>query len=465
MQGPPSTASFPGAASSARGGIAANPFLYSAEQRMAWARHRFFEAGERPPADWVDEAVLQSWRHCLGRGRRPDDLPVFEAISAVRTRTLLDRHHALLAAADPEIEQLARQVAGTGCMTLLTDRRGVAMRAIHPHAPSALLQQSGRVGVDLGESAFGGTAPGIAAEASVACTVSGAEHFFTALQQVHCVAAPIHNLRGEVAGVLDLTIDGQPFGFDAAGLVRLSALAIERRLITGQLAARGHWQLHFHTRSEWLETALTGSVAFDEDGRIVWCNAAARALCPALEAAPGTSGAVTRVDLLLSIGRGALQSASPTGSDPARSPGFARLPSGLGVWWRIQAPARLGLQRGASVPGSAFAEDDPPSGAAASQPALQGLSDAGALPGTRLGQADGAPATGNAASPPPSAPAGSTTLDAANRGWIVSVLERHRGNVSLAARELGVSRGLLYRRIRQWGLERPGSAAPGARSG
>lgn len=453
-RGPAAAAAADPAASSLRAGRG-HAFLGSPEQRIAWARERFFEAGERPPQGWMDEAILQSWRRCLKNGRRPQDAPVFEPVSASRTRSALDRHHALLAAADPEIDQLARLLAGTGCMTLLTDRRGIAMRAIRPQTASPLLQASGRVGVDLGEPGLGGTAPGIVAEAAVACTVSGGEHFFSALQQVHCVAAPIRNLRGEVAGVLDLTIDGQPFGFDAATLVRLSALAIERRLVTGQLTARGHWLLHFHTRPEWLDTAMAASVAFDEDGRVVWSNAAARALCPMLEEAHPRHAETGWIDGLAGLRAAELQSAGrdPAGARGEAPPRLARLLNGLGVWWRVQPP-RSALSALSALP----ADDEAPV-----RPAAGGLAAANAAlaePGPRQDpSADAGP--GPDLHPPAAGPAPAsglpapTTLDAANRLWIESVLQRHHGNVSQAARELGVSRGLLYRRIAQWGLGAP----------
>jgi transcriptional regulator of acetoin/glycerol metabolism len=43
------------------------------------------------------------------------------------------------------------------------------------------------------------------------------------------------------------------------------------------------------------------------------------------------------------------------------------------------------------------------------------------------------------------------TLQDASRDLIESTLAECQGNVSRAARRLGVSRGLLYRRIRGWG--------------
>ena len=48
-------------------------------------------------------------------------------------------------------------------------------------------------------------------------------------------------------------------------------------------------------------------------------------------------------------------------------------------------------------------------------------------------------------------PLSSPSLNEANRRLIEQTLAQCQGNVSRAARRLGVSRGLLYRRLREWG--------------
>lgn len=60
---------------------------------------------------------------------------------------------------------------------------------------------------------------------------------------------------------------------------------------------------------------------------------------------------------------------------------------------------------------------------------------------------DALPAVGGVAASPLSSP----SLDEANRRLIEQTLAQCQGNVSRAARRLGVSRGLLYRRLREWG--------------
>ena len=65
------------------------------------------------------------------------------------------------------------------------------------------------------------------------------------------------------------------------------------------------------------------------------------------------------------------------------------------------------------------------------------------------------PATTDDAALQPAVP---QSLQDASRQTIEQALAKANGNVSRAARALGVSRGLLYRRLREWG-QAPGSAA------
>ena len=52
--------------------------------------------------------------------------------------------------------------------------------------------------------------------------------------------------------------------------------------------------------------------------------------------------------------------------------------------------------------------------------------------------------------------------DAFEREFIAEVLGRHRGNATHAAVELGLSRQMLQRKIRNWNLREPRNAPLGA---
>ena len=352
--------------------LPAGPFFTTPAQRTLLARERFFGQGQRPTG-MVGEAVIQSWTRCLGAGLAPQQRPEFEPVTRARTKAVLERGQALLAAAAPEIEQLDAMLAGTGCKTLLTDREGIVVRA----APAGLgagelLDTIGRVGVYLGEPNFGSTAPGISVSTGLESTVAGGEHFFGVLQELHCAAAPVRDRQGQVAGVLDLSIRGGPFAFDALALVRLCVAGIENRLLAAQ--SQRDTVVCLQASPTLLGTPLEGRVALAEDGRVVGLNAAAARL---LQPAPGQ---VHDSDSLLGLDAAALHALRR--SDSARP---HRLPSGLRLWLRVATPDAVG------------------------RPA---------------------------------------SLRAVSDQLIADTLRHCAGNVALAARTLGVSRGLLYRRMK-----------------
>ena len=385
-------------------------------QRLALARRRFFVDGERP-AGPVPDALWHSWQRCLQAGLRPEQRPVFQPVSRSRISYLQGRDHALLKAAEQPFEELQAAVARSRCKVLLTDRQGVLLRV----TPAALedgpvLHVACRTGVDLGETITGSTAPSFSALSGGSCTMHGAEHFHDQLAQVYCAAAPIRNRHGSVAAVLDLSIEGRPFGFDARWLVQAYAASIENNLRIAQ--TRQQVLLRLHSSPTALRSAAAGLAAVDEGGRISWINATAAGLVgvDAAEARP------LRVEALLGCGIDALLAFTHD-----RAPRALLLPNGLTVW--LQAEFR-------------------PLGEAADN-AVDGLD----APGQATVAAAAPAATWHAAEHTGNAGANASgddraTLAALSLQLIEQTLAACGGNVSQAARRLGVSRGLLYRRLK-----------------
>ena len=364
----------------------AGPFFNTPVQRTRLARERFFDQGQRPTG-MVSEAVIQSWTRCLGNGLQPQQRPEFEPVTRARSKAVLERGQPLLQAAAPELDQLDAMLASTGCKTLLTDRDGIVLRATPANAGAgALLDSIGRVGVYLGEPNFGSTAPGISLSAAQDCTVTGAEHFYGVLQLLHCVAAPVRDSLGRVVGVLDVSIDGKPFAFDALALVRLCTAAIENRLLSQHAGAQ--MVLCLQASPALLGTPLEGRAVVSDDGQVQGLNAAASRL---LQRPGEGSGADCEALLGLSI-------AQLDRLRIAAQPQPHHLPSGLRVWLRAER-----------------AEPADP------RPAALALS--------------GAPSA--------------ASLRATGDQLITATLRDCQGNVAEAARRLGVSRGLLYRRLQR----------------
>ena len=379
------------------------PFFSTPEQRLALARQRYFEEGVRP-SGLVSETVIQSWSRCLQARRRPGDAVTFPMVTASRTHSALTRSRVLLEAASDELKQLASTLSGTSCTLFLTDPQGVVVHHAYAdyNADEVLLPLARRVGCNLSEDSIGTNAPGLTAHTGEASVVLGAEHFFGSVQVMHCAAAPIRDIYGQMAGVLDLTTESRPFGFDAAAVVGLYATAIENHLLRAQSA--DHIVIQLQTSPAFLGTPMEGLAGIAPDGRIAWMNRAASRLLGLLGLSPAAASLSAEATLALTPS----QLAALTRS---HQPTSHRLPSGLQVWMLLRMQARDGV----------------------AAPVFQM-----AAPVEQK--------QGSASEPVKSTP---ETLRHGELHLIEAALAKCQGNVSQAARSLGVSRGLIYRHLKQ----------------
>lgn len=388
--------------------LPAQPFFASPGQRVDLARERFFGGGQRPTG-LISEPVIQSWARCVGAHRSPRELVAFDPVTRSRLHATLTRNRHLLGAAGDEIARLENALAGTGCRVLLTDAEGVIVHATQAPAQAVapVLKNAARLGVNLAEGAVGTNAPAVVVKTGAAVTVTGAEHYFECIQSLHCAAAPIRDGRGHLAGVLDLTVESRAFGFDAAALVGVYATAIENRLL--QAGASEHLVLQFQVCNTMLGSPLQALVGVDGQGRVAWLNSTAQQLL-----GPG-SGRESAAETLFGTTLHELLARSA-----ADAPRPLRLPNGLTVWLRAQLKAHDGVRPVVAL----------------SQPAAPAVATPAAV-----------------AAPAP----GAATLGQHTREVIERTLADHGGNISRAARVLGVSRGLLYRRMKGWTPEAPAS--------
>lgn len=250
-------------------------------------------------------------------------------------------------------------------------------------------------GEDWSEAAQGGTAVALALQLGQPQQVRGPEHFFQVQAGQQSAAAPVLDRQGQVAGGLLLVAQAEGFGFDPVAVAGQYASAIEHRLLRLQAGTEA-LVLEFQTSPELLGTPLAGLLCIDAPDRVAWLNGVARRLT-------GVVGEVLPdVPTLLGLGGAAL---AAWAQDPQARP--LGLPNGLTVWLR---PA---------------ARQTPP-----------------ALPEVP------------AAEPPtPEAPA-AERLDEASRALIDRTLSACAGNVSQAAKQLGISRGRIYRHLQTQGRAR-----------
>ena len=367
------------------------PFFSTPQQRLALARQRYFEEGTRP-SGLVSEGVIQSWTRCVQAHRDPFERIAFNPVTPSRIHSALARSQLMLQAAADDLAQLEHTLAGTRCTAILTDAQGVVVHATRSAADQGeqLLPLARRIGVNIDEDHIGTGAPGVTIRTGQPCLVLGGEHFFGHLQLLHCAAAPIRDVRGQLAAVLDVTCEGRPFGFDAAAVVGLYATTIENQLLRAQ--STEHLVVHLQTAPALLGTPMEGLAGVDSHGRIAWVNNVAARL---LGVSQGEAG--LRADEVFGLDANRLIALSRESASATH-----RLPNGLNVALTAHLQARDGLSRPLA-------------------------------PAPRLSA---------------TAPAPTGTLRDQDRDLIARTVEACDGNVSRAARQLGVSRGLVYRHLK-----------------
>ena len=406
-------------------------FFGTPEQRAALARERFFESGERP-SGLVSEAVIQSWYRCVTSGRSAREPLVLDAVSKLNIAAALRTSQQLREASAPGLSRLEAVLADTPCQIILTNRDGIvvyASRCRDTHE-ELLMKGIARVGVDLSEPALGTTAPGIVLKTGQACAVRWGEHFNEEIKDVRCTAAPIHDLDAQLAGVLNISVEGRSFGFDAATLISAYAGIIEYHLVARQ--SRGKLLLAFQVEPGLLSPPQAGLMVVDEDGHLKWLNEVARRL---------TDGATGQA--VESVLGWPMHTLCALRED---QPQHLCLPNGLRVWalahWHPDD--RTGTGRAAADTASGRTASFTGDRTAGSVSYSTCTSSAGFVATSTL-QHDPSASQSAEAEAENAANAAPSTLRASRDEKISRALAESGGNVARAARLLGVSRGLIYR--------------------
>lgn len=373
-----------------------------AEQRLAQiAQSRAAVLYERDPAlqRGTQAWIQRSWQRCLASGHRPDHGATFEAVSRHALAHARDANQALLKVAKPMLEQLGAAISSTRYFAILTDARGVVVGSygnIDRSDPRAALIT--RIGCDLSESHVATTAIGAALAELEPIWLHRGEHFFESNSVYSCAGAPLFGHQGQCIGMLDLT------GIDAMErpelkhLVAQSARSIENAMTIDRIKGTPDILVRLNWPGRTLGDDSDGLLCLNADGFVTAANQTARQMLPQLApvaqtAATDTATALHHSSDMFAMGFEALFDAARTSSHHAV----------------LDIPLWSGLR----------------------------------LNATALGAADAA------------SPAARTIVKADSHqplkeiqtALIRKAVDDARGNVLKAAKELGVSRATVYRRL------------------
>jgi len=248
--------------------------------RIAQARQLAMQEAAPLAGGLVEPWIAQSWQRCLARGLRPQEHVAFEAVSAATMRQASEANHTLMQAARPILKQLGGALTETRYFAILTNHDGVVIDTDGPIDRSdRRAALITRVGVNLSEDSVGTTAIGAALRELQPVWLHRGEHFFQDTSIYSCAGSPLFGPDGRCVGMLDLT------GVEAAERPELRHLATHaaRRIENALMLQRPHRLL---LRLNWpgmpLGDDADGLLTLSADGLVCASNRAARQLLPML---------------------------------------------------------------------------------------------------------------------------------------------------------------------------------------
>ncbi len=258
----------------------------SADQRLAQIAHSRAAVlyDRNPVAQRGTQAWIQrSWQRCLASGHQPDKTASFDAVAPTTSQQALEANQTLLTVARPLLMQLGQALANTRYFAILTDARGIVVGSygqIDRSDPRADLIS--RIGTDLSEHAVATTAIGAALAELEPIWLHRGEHFFESNSVYSCAGAPLFGHHGQCIGMLDLT------GIEAAErpelkhLVAQSARSIENALTIDRMKGTRDILVRLNWPGRALGDDSDGLVCLDADGFVSAANQTARQMLPQL---------------------------------------------------------------------------------------------------------------------------------------------------------------------------------------
>lgn len=208
-------------------------------------------------------------------GLQTSEVPDYAPLKLTDLNLARDENRRLYQHASPVMETLYEQIANTHSMVLLTSRNGLIL---HSMGDMDFLEKANRValmpGVEWSERSKGTNAIGTALTEERPVVVHGRDHFLQANQFLTCSCTPIFDPHGKVMGALDVTGDERSYHQHTMALVRMSAQMIENHMFANEFPDA--LRIHFHARTEFLNTLVEGIIVFTMDGRFISANRSAQ---------------------------------------------------------------------------------------------------------------------------------------------------------------------------------------------
>ncbi|MFW6183034.1 MAG: GAF domain-containing protein, partial [Chloroflexota bacterium] len=190
-------------------------------QRLREIWRSFVETGrlQGEDAQSLDPAVLQSWRRCLPRldyRARPHP----KSLTHTSLRSVLRAHANLIGVAAPLMEDIHQHIEGSHCAILLADGSACILDAVGDETALRLIKRRklGQ-GTYWSEGQLGTNAMGVVRIVAMPIQIVGPEHYFRIHHHFTTTAAPVHDVRGRIVGILGVVGPAETATSHTLGLV------------------------------------------------------------------------------------------------------------------------------------------------------------------------------------------------------------------------------------------------------
>lgn len=219
-----------------------------------------------------DALVQDSWKRCVDKhGLDPAKMREAYIVPDSELREHRERMEELIRTARFGLESLHQQVAGLGYVMLLSDAEGVTVDFIGDLTFDNHLRKAGLyLGSNWKEEFAGTCAVGSCIATQEALIVHQTDHFDVTHTPLTCTAAPVHDIDGRMAAVLDISALRSPQAKESQFLALQLVNSYIRRIEMANLmrAFRSDWIVQLSPSHEFLGVEPSCGVALDASGKI-----------------------------------------------------------------------------------------------------------------------------------------------------------------------------------------------------
>lgn len=219
----------------------------------------------------VDPAVLRSWQRCSIR-LDPLAQPRPNRVGESALASIQRSQGNLTSVATPIMEDIFQFTEGSGCAILLADGTACVHTLL---GDPGMIHSLKDVGMDQGtywaEGQLGTNALGMVLFEAMPVLVIGSEHYAEAYHDLASVAAPIHDVRGRIVGIIGIIGPSEAGSSHTLALVMAAARAISNQLQTDWYINAAN--LHLSEVNTVLGAISEGIIAWNGAGKIVHANA------------------------------------------------------------------------------------------------------------------------------------------------------------------------------------------------